>query len=89
MATVRLDSMLKDFLPERTLSMSVQSVRTLLDELETTYPKLRWRIRDETGTVRRFVRVFVNGEEIGRLRGLDTPLGATDEVDILHSIQGG
>ncbi len=89
MATVRLDSMLRDFVSRRTVTKDATSVEELLGQLETEFPKLRHRLRDETGVVRRFVKVFVNGEEIGALQGLDTPLKPNDEVDILHSIQGG
>ncbi len=89
MTTVRLDSMLREFLPRRSLTTEAANVRDLLERMEEEYPKLRRRLRDETGTVRRFVRVFVNGEEISALHGLETPLGPSDHVDILHSIQGG
>lgn len=89
MATVRLDAMLREFLPRRTLSVEVGDVRSLLDTLESDYPRLRRKIRDETGSIRRFIRVFVNGEAIDPVRGLETPIGPRDEVDILHSIQGG
>jgi molybdopterin synthase sulfur carrier subunit len=89
MAEVRLDSMLREFaVPTRT-EVKAADVRSLLDELETKYPRLRRRIRDETGAVRRFVRVFVNGEAIDPTNGLATPLTERDRVDILHSIQGG
>ena len=35
------------------------------------------------------VRVFVNGEDIRNGEGPATPLKSADEVEILHSIQGG
>jgi len=81
--------MLKEFAPKLKLSTEAATVEGLLDDLESRYPRLRFRLRDETGRVRPFVRVFVNGEEIGDLAGLATPLGASDSIDILHSIQGG
>lgn len=89
MASVQMDGMLKQFVPELKVSTDAGTVRGLLDDLETRFPRLKMRLRDETGTVRRFVNVYVNGEEIRGLSGLDTPVGASDRVDILHSIQGG
>jgi len=89
MAEVRFDAMLRQFAVPSRASVGASDVRALLDELEAKFPRLKFRIRDETGSVRRFVRVFVNGEAIDRLHGLETPLGADDRVDILHSIQGG
>lgn len=89
MTAVRLDAMLKEFVPRRKLDVDARNVASLLDSLETEYPRLRFKLRDENGAVRRFVRVFVNGEEIHQLDGLATRLARDDTVDILHSIQGG
>jgi sulfur-carrier protein len=89
MATVRLDGMLAEYVSKRRLESRAPTVEGLIDELEDQFPKLRHRLRDETRTMRRFVRVYVNGEEIGGLEGVRTPLGAGDSVEILHSIQGG
>ena len=61
----------------------------MLEELEDHYPKVRWRLRDETGALRRYVKVFVNGEPLDGRTALATPLAPNDTVDILHSIQGG
>ena len=89
MATVVLDPMLAEYVPKRRLTSSAPSVAELLGELEERYPALRFRIRDEHGSVRRFVRIFVNGRELGSLQGSATALGPGDTVDVLHSIQGG
>ena len=89
MAQVRLDGMLREFVPRLSLGTSAGSVARLLDELEGDYPRLRRRLRDETGAMRPFVRVFVNGEDMRGLDGLNTRLKPKDQVDILHSIQGG
>jgi sulfur-carrier protein len=89
MASVRLDAMLKEFLPRVKLSTDAVSIRMLIDDLERQYPRMRSKLRDETGRLRPYVRVFVNGEDVQELKGLDTPIGAADAVDVLHSIQGG
>jgi molybdopterin synthase sulfur carrier subunit len=89
MASVRLDAMLKEFVPKRTLTTSAPTVREAIEELERRYPKVRWRLRDETGAMRRYVKVFVNGEAVSGTKALSTRLAPDDTVDILHSIQGG
>jgi sulfur-carrier protein len=89
MATIRLDPMLRDFIPRKTVETECSTVLAMIEELESQYPRLRLRIRDEVGDVRRFVKVFVNGDSIDELQGLQTPLASRDQVDILHSIQGG
>jgi sulfur-carrier protein len=89
MASVRLDAMLREFTPKLRLTVEAGSVRELIESLEAQFPRLRGRLRDETGQVRRFVRVFVNGEPLERSAALSAPLAPQDSVDILHSIQGG
>jgi sulfur-carrier protein len=89
MAQVKLDQMLRQFVPRLTVEAHAESVSGLLDELEGEFPRLRQRLRDESGAMRPFVRVFVNGEDMRGLDGLQTRLGPNDQVDILHSIQGG
>jgi len=89
MAQVKLDGMLREFVPRLSVVAKAKSVGGLLDELEGEFPRLRRRLRDESGAVRPFVRVFVNGEDVRGLDGLQTRLGPKDQVDILHSIQGG
>ena len=89
MASVRLDSMLREFLPKLRLSTDAADVRGLLEDLERTYPRIRSKLRDETGKLRPYVRVFVNGEDVHELKGLETPIGPADSIDVLHSIQGG
>ncbi len=65
------------------------TVAALVDDLERRYPGLKERICDENGQVRRFVNVFVNGEDIRFLSHLDTPVGTNDEVSIVPAIAGG
>src|SRR5437867_13151146 len=66
-----------------------RSVRALLDALERTYPGIRQQLCDETGEVRSFINVFVNGTEIRQLEGLSTPLQDADEVSIIPAMAGG
>jgi molybdopterin synthase sulfur carrier subunit len=89
MAQVKLDGMLRPFVPRLSVEAKADSVSGLLDELEAEFPKLQRRLRDESGKMRQFVRVFVNGEDVRGLDGLNTRLAPNDQVDILHSIQGG
>jgi sulfur-carrier protein len=89
MAQVKLDGMLRSFVPRLSVEAKANSVSGLLDELEAEFPKLQRRLRDESGKMRQFVRVFVNGEDVRGLDGLNTKLAPNDQVDILHSIQGG
>jgi sulfur-carrier protein len=61
----------------------------LLDELATRHPMLGRRIRDETGQVRRFVNVYVDGDDVRFGKGLQTELRDGAEVQVLPSVAGG
>jgi sulfur-carrier protein len=65
------------------------TVENLLDAVTGDYPVLARRLRDETGSLRRYVNIYVNGEEVRRLNGLDTEVAAGQEVLIIQSVAGG
>jgi molybdopterin synthase sulfur carrier subunit len=61
----------------------------VLDALESQHPMLCRRIRDETGQVRRFVNVYVDGDDVRFNGGLATPVRDGAEVQVLPSVAGG
>ena len=61
----------------------------LLDALGAQHPTLCRRIRDETGRVRRFVNVYVDGEDVRWQGGLATAVRDGAVVQVLPSIAGG
>ncbi|HTT73271.1 MAG TPA: MoaD/ThiS family protein [Thermoplasmata archaeon] len=89
MLKVHLDSWLREFGPRGNEEIEAASVALLLDELERRYPRLRFKIRDERGELRRYVRVFVDGVDVSASTGVATPLTGAQNIDILHSIAGG
>ena len=64
-------------------------LRTVLDAAVLTRPQLGARIRDETGALRRHVNVFVDGQDVRPLGGLDLLVGPDAVVHILPSVAGG
>lgn len=65
------------------------TVAALVSDLDRRYPGMKDRICDETGKVRRFVNIFVNGEDIRFLQNLETAVKAGDELSIVPAIAGG
>ncbi|NEK87078.1 MoaD/ThiS family protein [Blastococcus saxobsidens] len=61
----------------------------VLDALAAEHPMLTRRIRDETGQVRRFVNVYVDGDDVRFGGGLATPVRSGAEVHVLPSVAGG
>jgi molybdopterin synthase sulfur carrier subunit len=64
------------------------TVGEVLDALYERYGELRSRIAEDGG-LRRFVNVYVDGEDIRFLDGLDTPVEDGNEVTILPAVAGG
>jgi molybdopterin synthase sulfur carrier subunit len=62
---------------------------SVIDGLEATYPGIKDRICDDTGEIRRFVNVYINGEDVRFLQGLQSELKAGDEVSIVPAVAGG
>jgi sulfur-carrier protein len=65
------------------------TVREVLDSLFDNFSELRERISDEGGALRRFVNVYVGGEDIRFLDGLETTVPDGAEVTILPAVAGG
>jgi molybdopterin synthase sulfur carrier subunit len=61
----------------------------LIASLESQYPGFKERLCDENGELRRFVNVYVNGEDVRFLQGLATLVNTGDEVSIVPAVAGG
>ena len=65
------------------------TVAEVLDSLYETHEELRGRIAGDDGELRRFVNVYLGGEDIRFLEGLATPVPDGAEVTILPAVSGG
>ena len=65
------------------------SLATLIGELESHYPGMKDRLLDEAGAMRYFVNVYLNGEDVRFLEGLQTKIKSGDEVSIVPAVAGG
>jgi sulfur-carrier protein len=65
------------------------NVKSVVEDLEKKYPGIKERICDETGKIRRFVNVYVNGDDIRFLQNLETSIKEGDNISIVPAIAGG
>jgi MoaD family protein len=65
------------------------TVAEVLDSLYETHEELRDRIAGDDGELRRFVNVYLAGEDIRFLQGLETPVPDGAELTILPAVAGG
>ena len=71
------------------VSVDGTTIGTVVDNLEKRYPGIKERLCDDQGRVRRFVNLYVNGDDIRFLNSLDTSVKEGDEVSIVPAIAGG
>ncbi len=74
---------------ESEAEVSGATVQEVLDGLFERHQELRGRIADEDGSLRRFVNVYLAGEDIRFLEGLATPVSDGAELTILPAVAGG
>ena len=71
------------------VDVEADSLGGVIDAMNEQYPGLRDRICDDQGQLRNFVNVYVNGEDVRFLQGLDTPTTAGDEISVVPAVAGG
>jgi molybdopterin synthase sulfur carrier subunit len=74
---------------ESKVAGSGQSVSEVLVDLNARFPGLMDRVCEPDGEIRRFVNVFVNGENVRNLQGAATAVKGGDEVGIIPAMAGG
>jgi molybdopterin synthase sulfur carrier subunit len=87
--TVKIPTQLREVTEgDATVEVDGSTVGEVLDSLYERYVELRSRIAEDGG-LRRFVNVYVGGEDIRFLDGLETGVSEGDEVTILPAVAGG
>ena len=90
MPTLSIPSPLRSY-TEGARSIDLQSTHVggAVQELVTQYPALNGHLFTEDGTIRPYVNLFLNGEDVRHLQGLETELADQDQLRIIPSIAGG
>lgn len=90
MSTVYIPSVLRSAVGGvKSLELEGDSIRGVVDALIAKHPSLGAQLLTEDGNLNRFVNVYVNGQDVRYLSGLDTPVTSSDEVRLLPAMAGG
>ncbi len=90
MANIRIPMPLRKLTNDTDIvRMDAPTLAAAVEGLERQYPGIKERICDESGEIRRFVNIYVNGEDVRFLDGLRTPLADGAEVSIVPAVAGG
>ena len=65
------------------------SFRAIIENLDTRHPGLRERLLDDKGEIRRFVNIYLNGDDVRFLDQLNSKVKDGDEISIVPAIAGG
>ncbi|MDG1989886.1 MAG: MoaD/ThiS family protein [Dehalococcoidia bacterium] len=71
------------------VEITASNVKEVIETLEQDFPGMQERICEEDGTIRRFVNIYVNGEDVRFLDELSTQLKDNDEISIVPAVAGG
>jgi molybdopterin synthase sulfur carrier subunit len=87
---VRIPTPLRKFTEgKETVEAEGDSIAGVLADLDAKYPGLKDRICEADGSVRRFVNLYVNGDDIRFLENLTSAVKSGDEISIVPAIAGG
>ena len=71
------------------VEIDVNNVGDMVEQLDSSFPGFKARLVDENGDLRYFVNIYLNGEDVRFLQGLDTATKSGDEVSIVPAVAGG
>jgi sulfur-carrier protein len=71
------------------MDLAGANVREVILALEAAAPGLRGKLTSSSGDIRRFIRLFLNDEDIDKLGGADTPVKDGDVLTIVPAAAGG
>jgi sulfur-carrier protein len=90
MSTVRLPSVLRQHADgERAIEVDGSTIGDAVHALVGRHPALADQLLTPDGELHRFVNVYLNGQDVRYLSGLQTPVGDRDEIRLLPAIAGG
>ena len=73
----------------KSLELQGDSIRDVVGALIDQHPSLSTQLLTDDGDLNRFVNVYVNGRDVRYGDGLETAVGATDQVILLPAMAGG
>ena len=90
MSTVRLPAVLRQQANgERAIEVDGATIGDAVQSLVGRHPALAGQLLTPEGDLHRFVNVYLNGQDVRYLAGLETPVGERDEIRLLPAIAGG
>ena len=74
---------------ETSVTIEGATIGAIVDALEATYPGMQARLIDEDGGLRHFVNIYLDGEDVRYLDGLNSAVRDNAELSIVPAVAGG
>ena len=74
---------------EGEVSADGASIRQVIEDLEKRHAGIRQRLLDDKGEIRRFVNIYLNGDDVRFLESLNSKVKDGDDISIVPAIAGG
>ena len=77
---------------ERSVNIELDENSTILDsinKLNDIYSGISAKIIDENNSLHNFVNIFMDGEDVRYMQGIDTKLTPGSEISIVPAVAGG
>ncbi len=71
------------------VEVDASTIAEFIERMEADYPGFKERLLDEAGGLRYFVNIYLNGEDVRFLQGVDTSTQSGDEISIVPAVAGG
>jgi molybdopterin synthase sulfur carrier subunit len=71
------------------IQIEAATLQEAIEQADAAFPGFRERVLDKDGEIKRFINVFVNGVDVRKLQGRETPVRANDEVAVIPAMAGG
>jgi len=71
------------------IEIEASTLGEIIEHLDAKFPGVKERLVDESGELRHFVNIFLNGEDVRYLQGMGTSTNTGDEVSIVPAVAGG
>ena len=71
------------------VEVEASTIGEFIESMESDYPGFKERVMDESGQLRYFVNIYLNGEDVRFLQGVDTATQSGDEISIVPAVAGG
>ena len=88
--TVRIPTILRTYTGGASeVTAEGDTLGDVLDDLERNHSGIKARVLDETGSLRRFVNVYVGNDDVRFLDGLKTATPEGSSVSVIPAVAGG